>query len=148
MSSWNEKIAECTRQIQQNPNDYMAYYNRGKIFRDLAYEGRGNIDLAYEDFNEYDENAIQDFTQAIKLNPNYADAYFYRGCDYSCLGQYERAIQDFTQAIQLHPNYGSAYYNRGKIYSKLGRKKQADQDFDMHIKLSVMDNRGLITDFR
>ena len=40
--------------------------------------------------------AIADYTKAIKLNPNYADAYYNRGVAKSNLQDYDGAIADFN----------------------------------------------------
>jgi WD40 repeat protein len=45
--------------------------------------------------------AIEDFTQAIRLNPNYFEAYKYRGLACSKLGYENRAESDFRNSIQL-----------------------------------------------
>ena len=50
------------------------------------------------------DRAIQDFDQAIKLNPNYAIAFYNRGNAYRLKGQHDRAIQDLDQAIKLNPS--------------------------------------------
>ena len=79
-----------------------AYHNRG-----LAYEGRGEIPSAFEDFSK-----------AIELNPNYAEAYNNRGIVHGQMDDYDRAIEDYTKAIELNPNLAEAYTNRGLAYSK------------------------------
>jgi tetratricopeptide (TPR) repeat protein len=56
--------------------------------------------------------AIEEYTQAIRIDPNYAWAYIYRGWVYNEKGDYDRAIADLTQAIRLVPNYAAAYNNR------------------------------------
>ncbi|MEH2287590.1 DnaJ domain-containing protein [Nostoc sp.] len=45
--------------------------------------------------------AIENFTQAIRLNPNYFEAYKYRGLACSKLGYENRAKSDFKNAIEL-----------------------------------------------
>jgi len=50
-----------------------------------------------EDFN----GSIKDFTKAIALNPNYADAYWGRGIAKFNLQDFNNAIADFTKAIEL-----------------------------------------------
>jgi regulator of sirC expression with transglutaminase-like and TPR domain len=40
------------------------------------------------------EKAIQDYNQAIELNPKDADAFIDRGVAYAKLKQFEKAIQD------------------------------------------------------
>ena len=52
-------IEEYTRIIQRNPNDAEAYFYRG-----VAHIQSGNID-----------QAIADYTQSIRINPNIATAF-------------------------------------------------------------------------
>ena len=65
--------------------DAGVFYNRG-----LAYSNKGQYDLA-----------IQDFDQAIRLNPQDADVYDNRGHAYARNGQDERAIKDFKMVFEL-----------------------------------------------
>jgi Flp pilus assembly protein TadD len=44
------------------------------------------------------EKAIQNYNQAIELNPKDADAFIDRGVAYADLKQFEKAIQDYNQA--------------------------------------------------
>ena len=50
------------------------------------------------------QKAIEEFSQTIELDPQYAEAYYIRGHSYANLGQYERAIEDFDNAIELEPS--------------------------------------------
>ena len=111
--------------------DASVYYNRG-----LAYSNKGQYD-----------RAIQDFDQAIRLNPQYARAYVNRGFAYDDQGQRDRAIQDYDQAIRLNPQDARVYNIRGLTYNDQGQYDLAIQDFDQAIRLNpqdadVYDNRG------
>jgi lipoprotein NlpI len=90
-----------------------AYFNRGR-----AYSDKGQYNLA-----------ILDFDRAVRLDPEYPDAFNGRGIAYAGMGQSERALQDFDQAIRLDPNYAIAIYNRGLALQNLGRASEAAQDF-------------------
>jgi len=79
------RILGCAAMIQRNPNDVVAYHNRGD-----AYGLKGDID-----------RAISDYTKAIELNPNYAPAYNSRGRAYTRKGDYIRAVDDVTKAGDL-----------------------------------------------
>ena len=57
--------------------------------------------------------AINDYTKALMISPNYALAYYNRGFSKDKLKDYNGAISDYNKAIELDPNYTSAYYNRG-----------------------------------
>ena len=89
--------------------------------------------------NNY-EKAIAECTEAIKLHPNYAEAYVYRGMIYYMVKDYDRAIADYNQAIRLDNNHNTAYYNRAFIY--LHHKKDYDraiEDFTQLIRLFPND---------
>ena len=79
--------------------------------KDLFQQG-----LVYEKQAAYGE-AINLFTSAIELDPNYADAYLHRGMasrihEISATGD---AIADFTKVIELDPKNAEAYYQRGLV---------------------------------
>ena len=79
----------------------------------FTYLLRGYEKVLLED----SEGAIQEFSHAIRLNPNDAKLYVYRGIAKASLGRYSAAILDYDAAIRLDPNYAKAYHNRG--YDKI-----------------------------
>ncbi len=92
--------------------------------------------------------AIQDFTTAIKLKPDYAEAYFERGRAHSMhntanggVGRLEARdeIADYTKAIQLRPDYVDAYLFRGLARHLANQKKQAEEDFAKAIQIKPDD---------
>lgn len=68
------------------------------------------------------KEAVEDFTQALRLAPNFLEAYINRGIAYQSLQQRQRAIEDYNQALRINPNSADAYANRGQIYFELGKE--------------------------
>lgn len=101
-------------------------------YRDNIYFYRGS---AYYRIKKY-SLAIQDFGQAIELNPQFALAYNNRGGSYFYLQDYPLAIQDFDRAIELNPNFAYAYNSRGASYYYLEDYPQAIDDFSYAIELN------------
>ena len=101
--------------------------SNGTFHSNTLYKDTRCKKCGYE-WNELDRN-IQDYDEAIRLDPQDAIVYNNRGYAYGKLGQYERAIQDYDEAIRLNPQDAIAYYNRGLAYETLGQLKLANRDF-------------------
>jgi tetratricopeptide (TPR) repeat protein len=109
--------------------------------------------LLFLNRNDYD-NAIADFTEAVRLDPNYAVAYMCRGVAYDNKGDINKAIADYNQAIKLDPNDAMSYNNRGLAYRERGDRDmelvdydQAMADYNQAIRLNpnsatAYNNRG------
>ena len=94
-----------------------------------------------------DQEAIERYTQAIKLNPQMFRAYNNRGNAYRRKGDNDRAIADYDKAIELNPDYTRAYNNRGNAYRRKGDNDRAIADYDKAIELNpdytrAYNNRG------
>ncbi|QLE59374.1 tetratricopeptide repeat protein [Nostoc sp. TCL26-01] len=95
------------------------------------------------------QGAIADYTQAIRLNPNYANAYAHRGIAYFLSGDKKRAIEDANQAIKIDPKSADGYLFRASVHYSLGNKKEVLEDFTQYIKINPNDAnvyyvRGLV----
>ncbi len=83
-----------------------------------------NRGLAYREEGDFGR-AIEAFTKAIELNPNYAVAYNNRGLAYNNVGEFDRAITDYTKAIELKPDFVEAYNHRYDAYYAKGNCDRA-----------------------
>ena len=112
--------------------------------------------------------AIEDFTQAIRIMPTNPDFYHNRGFCYRKQGNFESAIADYSDALRHNPEHykvhhicclvvdglsGSeskncfrtgettqALYNRAFSFDKLGRHEDALRDYSR--ALEVRNSRG------
>ena len=111
------------------------------------YNNRGEANLAKRDF----EKAIEDFSQAIKLNPNDAGMYVDRSAAYYAISTLkkepsyvDKAIDDCNQAIKLNPDFASAYSSRGASYSAKGDYDKAIEDLNQAIRLNPNDENAYL----
>lgn len=81
-----------------------------KINKDLpeAYSFRGN---ARYELGEY-KTAAEDFSQAIKREPNDAEHYFHRSWSYWNIDNFDDAIVDISKALDISKN-SRFYYSKG-----------------------------------
>jgi tetratricopeptide (TPR) repeat protein len=83
----------------------------------------------FANVGEYD-NAIRDFTSAIRLDSDFEAAYAYRALAYRSSGDLDRAISDFTNVIRINPNDAIGYYSRGMLYNDTEHYDWAITDFN------------------
>ena len=91
--------------------------------------------------------AIERYSEAIKLYPDFAEAYYARAQDYLWIDDFDKAIKDYTSVIEIDPDYASAYVGRGQAYSSKGCYARAIENFNRAIELNpdnalAYNNRG------
>ncbi|MDR2597676.1 MAG: tetratricopeptide repeat protein [Treponema sp.] len=126
IGNYDKAIADYTEAIRIEPKNAEAYFRRGDTYYRKGDEWKG-IDTCFSD--PYDQAAIQlepdnasawgwrwrsfayniisnndraiaDYSEAIRLNPKLAEAYYNRGYAYSKKGDHDRAIEDFNYMIK------------------------------------------------
>jgi ABC-type multidrug transport system ATPase subunit len=86
------------------------------------------------DRKDYD-GAIAQYTEALGLQPDNAEAHFNRGIAYRHKGDNDRAIADYTEAIRLEPDDAEAYYNRGIAHDDRKEYDAATADYTEAVRL-------------
>jgi tetratricopeptide (TPR) repeat protein len=114
-------ISQHLRMDREALSDSANFYNRG---------------LAYAQLGEFAQ-AIEDFNQALRLEPKLAVAYYNRGFVYFGKREYEKAVEDFSESLRLDPKFAAAYNNRGTTYGALGQLERAITDFDRALQLDA-----------
>jgi tetratricopeptide (TPR) repeat protein len=76
------------------------------------------------------------FTEAIDLQPDFADAFTNRGLARAERGDLDGALEDYNQSIALKSNSYVAFNNRGNALADLGDSDGALADYDQAIELN------------
>jgi len=144
--------AEAKRESEEAEQQRLAALGAEERRKQAEAEARARsfslVSQATTDSNNGDhDRAIAAFSEAIRLDPNYAMAFNNRGVAHVNKGDNDRAIADYTEAIRLDPKYALAFLNRGIAFGKKGDIDRAITDFTEAIRLDpnnsqALNNRG------
>jgi Tfp pilus assembly protein PilF len=142
----DEALALMNKAVALKPGESVFYLNRGILYLSLA-----KPDEALKDFDkavllsprnitytaraqfyisrQNDQAAFDDLSQAIRMEPNFQDAYVIRGSLLMKKGRVAQAMEDFNRALTIAPYEYGALINRGAIYYSSGKFDAALADF-------------------
>ncbi len=101
---------------------------------------RGDVEF---DKDNYDA-AITEYTAAIALNPNFAEAYNNRGLAHYRRDELDNALTDYNRALSLRPNYVNALTNRAIVFFDQGDYNAVIADTSRAIELDPNDDSAFM----
>src|SRR3954470_15657908 len=111
---------EFLKEIEIDPSNAGAHYILGELARR----------------NEKCDEAIPRFSEATKLNPNFAEAYLGSGLCLVTLKKYEDAIPPLRSAERLMPGNPEVHHTLATALQRSGHKEEAEKEFAIHRSLS------------
>jgi tetratricopeptide (TPR) repeat protein len=81
------------------------------------------------------EAAVESYKQALKIKPDYANAYSNMGNAMKDMGDLQAAIDSYKQAIKIEPDYADAYYNMGNALQGQGDSEAAIVSYAQALKI-------------
>ena len=139
IKQYTNSVNTFSTAIEQNPSNPFLYLNRSTTRAEMI-DFISSIDNSYQRISidsdpanrlnnnskrtySYDE-AVADLNKAVKLFPDFAEAYYNRANLRALSGSLPEAYEDYSKAIELNPAFAEAYYNRGviQIFMKDTRK--------------------------
>jgi len=125
ISYWRNSESLWTHTLACTTNNFRAHNNLGN-----ALVPQGRLD-----------EAIDQYQQALQINPNYAEAHNNLGNALNMQGRLNEAIDQYQQALQIDPDYTEAHYDFGTVLMRAGRLAEAIGHFERAVEL-VPDNAG------
>jgi tetratricopeptide (TPR) repeat protein len=110
---------EFLKEIEIDPKNAGAQYILGELARR----------------DEQWDEAISRFSQAAKLDPNFAEAYLGWGFSLVTLRKYEEAIPPLRVAERLTPGNPAIHHLLGTALERSGHKEEAEKEFAIHRSL-------------
>jgi tetratricopeptide (TPR) repeat protein len=143
--SYKNAIVDLDKLIEHDPDDAELFYLRGQAY----FFGGGNSvgmnenKAGYKSKNK--NQALLDFSVAIKLNPDYIEAYMARIGIYFSQKNLEGVIADSNELVRLEPSQYKHYASRATAYEDQGKHDDALADYSRAIDLEKKDAKLFIS---
>jgi tetratricopeptide (TPR) repeat protein len=115
LKEYDDALANIDRAIALDPTSHRFLHNKGSF---LKGRSSSNREQDYQD-------AINAYTQALAIKPNYIPALQDRGQVYMKLDRLENAQKDFKQAIDYDDNNAKSWLFQGLLFEKTDRDEEA-----------------------
>ena len=163
IKQYTSAVNSFTEAIRLNPTNPFLYMNRAAARAEMI-DFISSIDNSYQSVNidtdpskrlhnnvkriySYDE-AIEDMDEAIRLYPEFAEAYYNRANLMAISGKLPEAYDDYTKAIELDGNMGEAYYNRGLVQIFMKDTRKGCMDLSKAGELGIEMAYDVLREFR
>ncbi len=83
------------------------------------------------------EGAIQAYSQAVRLDPKFAEAWNNMGYCYRKVKQFDKALDAYKHALALKPDFTYAHEYMARTYVALGNKDAAMREYDILRRLDA-----------
>lgn len=113
-------VEDLSRAAELNPRYAAAFFNRGYAFYRLG-ESDKDMDLKSKDI----DRALEDYGQAIRLDPAYGLVYAYRALLYLERGMNDEALADCNKALELGVRSPSTYFDKAQAQQSKGQYEEA-----------------------
>jgi tetratricopeptide (TPR) repeat protein len=89
------------------------------------------------------DEAQAKYLDAIRLDPDNADAHYYLGSTLLMKGKTSEAIEHIREAIRVKPDNGNYRYGLGVVLSGTGKLDEAEKEFSEALRISPNIREGL-----
>jgi tetratricopeptide (TPR) repeat protein len=137
VDEWDDEVFEIAWEIIQERLGYVPPQSVQK----QAAQFLSNVDR-YLEAGEFDK-ALGECELAVKMAPDLAMAYYYRGQVYDEMGQLEPAVEAYLKAIQLNPRFYAARDNLGNARVRLEEEQYHRVAMESQIETQEEDETAI-----
>jgi len=127
----------CKRSGQQSTNNSAGAAEVSNGLAGDRSQARSLLDKGKELYrNDQDDEAVKAFAEAVRLDPELAEAHFRLALGYESLGKQEDAEKEFKKAVEAYKKYlaehsddAEAHYDLGQTYAGLGQFSEAIREY-------------------
>jgi tetratricopeptide (TPR) repeat protein len=88
------------------------------------------------------DEAEKEYQEAIRINPNFAEAHYTLGVLFGDLKRFAEAEKEYKEAIRINPNLAETHNNLGVLLYNLKRYEEAVKEYKEAIRINPDDARS------
>jgi tetratricopeptide (TPR) repeat protein len=123
---------EYNAALQLDPHSSEPLVNLGSLYIQIAEQAQSKHDN--QTFSAALDGAVRALTEAIRVQPDSAKAYYFLGTTYFTGGKFARAEEYLTQALQLEKGMGNAELVLANVFIRQQKWKQAVEYLDAYLR--------------
>ncbi|HEY3371619.1 MAG TPA: tetratricopeptide repeat protein, partial [Prolixibacteraceae bacterium] len=161
IDDYSNSINDLQKSIELNNKNALAYFSRANCrlkMTDLIEQLKQNSDAfslplkndprhpqgnIIETVTDY-QDVLADYSTCLKLNPNFAFAYFNEAYVMCKMHNYEGALSYLNKALTIEPDFAEAYFNRGLTKIYLDDVEGGAMDLSKAGELGIQDAYNII----
>jgi len=132
--NFEETLAQLDKAIDENFKSAEAYYNRAHYVYHYFNENGFTSIVERERLRQ---DVFEDLNKAIRLNPNYGEAYYLRGIMWERPEDVEQEYYDLNRAIAYDDTLAEAHFRLGGVYFM--NHKNYDEALKSYNKAIILD---------
>ncbi|KPK01603.1 MAG: hypothetical protein AMK71_04965 [Nitrospira bacterium SG8_35_4] len=117
---WKNELTLWTDAVQKSPDGVLPHMQLG-----IAYSDQGDI-----------AKALEQYQAALRINPEFADAYTNIGLLFRDMGMVQQALDNYLKALMLDPSTPVIHNNIGVAYEALGMLDKAIASFRESLRIN------------
>ena len=138
----------CKRSGQQSTNHSAGTPEVSNNLAGDRTRARSLLDKGKELYrNDQDAEAVLAFMEAVRLDPDLAEAHFRLALGYESVGKQEEAEKEYKKSVETYKKYlaenpddAEAHYDLGQTYAGLGQYSEAIREYREATKLKDDDS--------
>lgn len=124
------EAASITKAGYERLNEHLSPMSH-RLHRSVLLYNLAQVYAATADY----AGAVESYSGAIEMDPNYSEYYNERGNAYLKMGRFHEAVRDYHEAIRLSSPYDEVWTNLGQCYRQMGRWEEAVRAYSRALDL-------------